>query len=82
MKRKKFFSSVPPVSAVSTLEAQFYPGGREVEPQIKIKAGKFVVQKNRDALRSGNVDDAIRSLPANRGNCGKYSSLDGALTDG
>ena len=31
--------SLPPVSSVSTLEAQFYPGGRDVEPQVKIKAG-------------------------------------------
>ncbi|MFW0120382.1 hypothetical protein ACN08Y_10765 [Rothia sp. P5764] len=51
------------IEVSSTLENQFYPGGREQTPQIKIKAGKFVVGKIRDALRSGNVDEAIRHIP-------------------
>ncbi|MFC6352657.1 hypothetical protein ACFP6B_01930 [Rothia nasimurium] len=53
--------SAPVASTVSSLEAQFYPEGREAEPQFKIKAGKFAVQKIRDYLRSGNIDDAIKN---------------------
>lgn len=55
--------SAPVASAVSSLEAQFYPEGREAEPQFKIKAGKLAVQKIRDYLRSGNIDDAIKNIP-------------------
>lgn len=56
-------ASAPVASTVSSLEAQFYPEGREAEPQFKIKAGKFAVQKIRDYLRSGNIDDAIKNIP-------------------